>query len=191
MAHAFTPDTSVNKRRKTGPEANVKVSRPNAIAGSSRRPGESISEPTSRRDSVILSERPSSQPVSSRKRKGKRKLILDYVLIPTYAESRRRYQESSLPTPSPSLRPPPARHPPPLPSEEEEDYGSWEAGVSMSMAELKDVRHTFGCDTEYCKLPIALKTASVSLIYLVASSDEEAASSTSLDIGDSRPSEQS
>ncbi|KAJ7781762.1 hypothetical protein DFH07DRAFT_1055347 [Mycena maculata] len=144
--------TSISKRRKTSPEPTVEPTRANAIAGPSRHTGQSISEPTSRKDSAILSEHASSQPIPSRKRNGERKLILDYVHVPTYEESRRRLQESSLPTPSPSLRPPPARQPPPpSPGEEEEDYASWEAG--MSIEEVKHVQHTFGRGTEYPSSP--------------------------------------
>ncbi|KAJ7505135.1 hypothetical protein B0H11DRAFT_1977000 [Mycena galericulata] len=160
---AKAEDTYSRKRRKTSPEAHAEHTRPNAIAGPSQLPGESISKPTSRRESKHAL----SQPIPSLKRRGKRKVLLDCVMVPTYAEFRRRYQAASLPTPSPSLRPPPPRLPPPGPDqeEEEEDYASWEAGLSM--AELKQVQQTFGCDTEY------------------PSSGDEDASSTSTDLGNS------
>ncbi|KAJ7147132.1 hypothetical protein C8R43DRAFT_1129909 [Mycena crocata] len=135
-------DTPARKRRRTDFE------RSNAIAGPSRRPEQSISESTHMRHSVILSQHAVSQPVASAKRRGKRRLVFDYVAVPTISESRMRYEERSLPTPSPSLRPPPPRQPkPPDPDEEEEDYASWEA--TLSMAEVKDVQQAFGCESEY------------------------------------------
>ncbi|KAJ6525288.1 hypothetical protein DFH09DRAFT_1416647 [Mycena vulgaris] len=147
---AEVQDALDRKRRKTSPGADFERRRLNAIAGPSRLPGESISESTSRRDSVILSPHASSHPIPARRRKGMRKLVLDYVEVPTYEESKRRYQAKSLPTPSPSFKAPPARQPK-LPSpdeeEEEEDYASWEAG--MSLAEVKHVQETFGHDTQY------------------------------------------
>ncbi|KAJ7625389.1 hypothetical protein DFH06DRAFT_1058831 [Mycena polygramma] len=139
-------DTWVSKRRRTSPEAIFKRRESNAIAGPSRLPGESFSEPVTRRQSVAVSEHALSQPIPSRKRKGKRKLILDYVEVPTYEEIRRRRQQCSLPTPSPSFRPPPARQPQHV-DEEEEDYASWEAGLSI--AEVKDAQQAFGCSIEY------------------------------------------
>ncbi|KAJ6585180.1 hypothetical protein B0H19DRAFT_1059450 [Mycena capillaripes] len=142
-------DTSVAKRRRSSPDVSFTRMESNAIAGPSRlRPGESISEPVSRRDSVILSDHALSQPLPPQKRKGKRKLVLDYVEVPTYEESRRRFQERSLPTPSPSFRPHPPRHPKPVADDrEEEDYASWEAGLSI--AEVRDVQQAFGCSIEY------------------------------------------
>ncbi|KAJ7784377.1 hypothetical protein B0H16DRAFT_1876842 [Mycena metata] len=134
-------DTSASKRRKTSPEIEFTPRESNAVAGPSRRAGESISEPVSRRDSVNLSEHASSQPIPSpRKRKGKRKVVLDYVEIPTYEESRRHRLERALPTPPPSFRPPPPRqHNPP---DEEEDYDSWEANLSVS--QVQHVQHELG-----------------------------------------------
>ncbi|KAJ7442618.1 hypothetical protein FB451DRAFT_1297037 [Mycena latifolia] len=141
---AEVQDAVATKRRKPNPDPDFERSTSNAIAGPSRHPGESISEPTSRRDSVILSEHASSHPIASRKRMGKRRLILDYVEVPTYEESKRQYAERCLPTPSPSFRPIPTRQP--KPTEEEEDYASWEA--SLSLSQVKHVQHAFGCDTQ-------------------------------------------
>ncbi|KAJ6475046.1 hypothetical protein C8R47DRAFT_1143368 [Mycena vitilis] len=140
----------VSKRRRTSPEVMFKREESNAIADPSRIPGQSFSEPATRRQSVAVSEHALSQPIPSRKRKGKRRLIFDYVEVPTYEEIRRRRPECSLPTPSPSFRPPPARQPQPIDDgeeEEEEDYASWEAGLSI--AEVKDAQQAFGCSIEY------------------------------------------
>ncbi|KAJ7643990.1 hypothetical protein FB45DRAFT_285364 [Roridomyces roridus] len=146
---------TARKRRRTDDSVGS-----NAIAGPSRIPA----EPMNRTGSIVLS---SSQRSSTSKRKGKgrlvldcvevagpstsqqkkkRRLLLDCVELPTFATfKRRRVAEMSLPTPSPSIRPPPTRDP--SPKEEEEDYDSWEAGISM--AELQHVRQTTGCDTAH------------------------------------------
>ncbi|KAJ7095729.1 hypothetical protein B0H15DRAFT_880339 [Mycena belliarum] len=134
-------DAPADKRRKPNPIPCSERVRHNAIAGPSRIPGQSVSEPVSRRDSVIVSEHPSSYPTQSPKQMGKRRLILDYIEVPTFEECRRLRQETSLPTPSPSLRPQPR----PV-EEEEEDYASWEA--SLSLSQVKHIQHTFGCDTQ-------------------------------------------
>ncbi|KAF7365033.1 GLOBIN domain-containing protein [Mycena venus] len=141
-----------NKRRKTSPHTRSGwLESSNAVAGPSRHPGQSISEPVTRRVSPVLSDHALSQSVLFRKRrKGKRKLVLDYVEVPTYEETRRRRQECSLPTPSPSFRPPPGRQSSktgPAADEDGEDYASWEAGLSI--AEVKEVQHAFDISTEY------------------------------------------
>ncbi|KAJ6621851.1 hypothetical protein B0H10DRAFT_1945109 [Mycena sp. CBHHK59/15] len=135
-------DTPASKRRKTSCDMTYESDRTNAVASSSRHPGETTSEPTSRRHSIIFSDHALSQPVPSRKGKRKRKLVLDYVEVPTFEETRRRIQESSLPTPSPSFRPPPVPRPP----SPEEDYGSWEANLSMT--EVRQVQNASGSATE-------------------------------------------
>ncbi|KAJ7176026.1 hypothetical protein C8R46DRAFT_1347487 [Mycena filopes] len=135
---ADVSDTSASKRRKTSQSPRES----NAVAGPSRRAAESISEPVSRRYSFGLSDHALSQPLpSSRKRKGKRKLLMDYVEIPTYAESRRRRLECSLPTPSPSFRPPAPPPRPSTPADDGEDYDSWEAGLSI--AEVHQAQQEF------------------------------------------------
>ncbi|KAJ7069654.1 hypothetical protein C8F01DRAFT_1113489 [Mycena amicta] len=123
------------KRRKISPS-------PNPVAGPSRLVSESVSEPTSRMQSVILSQHAHTEPALSQKRKAKEKngtprFILDCVEVPTYAECRKRRRqqmESSLPTPSPSFRSRPTSTPVRAFKEEEEqeDYGSWEANLSMT-----------------------------------------------------------
>ncbi|KAK7048529.1 GLOBIN domain-containing protein [Favolaschia claudopus] len=119
----------------------------NAVAGPSRLSGQSISEPVTRRESPALSEPSSSLPAPSRKSKGKRKLVLDFVEVPSYAASQRsRRQDCSLPTPSPSFRPPAPRAAAPV-EEEEEDYASWEAGLSV--AQVKEVQQALGYPTDY------------------------------------------
>ncbi|KAJ7677482.1 hypothetical protein B0H17DRAFT_1182547 [Mycena rosella] len=138
-------DPPVRKRRKTSPEPRFGHGRSNAVAGPSRLPGETISEPTSRRDSVNFSEHASSHPKPSRCM-GMRKLILDYVAVPTFEESQRQQQ---LPTPSPSFKAPPAPRPksPTFDDEVEgEDYASWDVGLSLG--EVKDVQQAFGCETQ-------------------------------------------
>jgi hypothetical protein len=171
-------DVPSPKRRKTSQERS---SASNAVASSSRRPGEYISGPMGRVHSIVLSsthrssrsdpsikheakgkfvldyvEVPmgrahskvlssthrSSRSVPSAKHKAKGKFVLDYVEVPTYADVRRRQQERSLPTPSPSFRRPPAPRPPPSP---DEDYGNWEATISTS--EVRHLQRTFGCET--------------------------------------------
>ncbi|KAJ7134791.1 hypothetical protein C8R44DRAFT_771481 [Mycena epipterygia] len=149
---AEVKDTLASKRRKTSRGVDFVPSRSNAVAGPSRHLGETVSEPISRRDSAILSEHASSQPVLSRRRMGMRRLVLDYVEVPTYEESRRLRQAWALPTPSPSFRPRSPRQPKPKPpspddADAEEDYASWETG--MSLAEAKHVQNTFGRDTQY------------------------------------------
>lgn len=177
----YAVDTRVSKRRQTS--RGFGPSGPNAVAGPSRRPGETISEPISRRDSAILSEHASSHPVP-RKRTGVRRLILDYVEVPTYEESRRLQQAWSLPTPSPSFRPPPHRQPkPPSPddADAEEDYASWEAG--MSLAEVKHVQNTFGRDTQYRELQLISFIVSASLTHpVVASSGESEEEESAMDV---------
>ncbi|KAJ7016203.1 hypothetical protein C8F04DRAFT_1164189 [Mycena alexandri] len=139
-------DTSASKRRKTSPEIEFIPPESNAVAVPSRCAGESISEPVSRRPSVGLSDHALSQPIpSSRKREGKRKIVLECVQIPTYQESKRRRLEFSLPTPSPSFRPPPPRQP--NPPDDEEDYDSWEA--SLSIAQVQHVQHELGATSDY------------------------------------------
>ncbi|KAJ7245028.1 hypothetical protein B0H12DRAFT_1128337 [Mycena haematopus] len=138
---------SSRKRLKTSPHSSSRLTEsPNAIAGSSRLAAQSISEPATRRESPVLSDHASSQPVLPRKRKGKRRLILDYVEVPTYKQSRRQRQEFSLPTPSPSFRPRAPRQSITVYCEEEEDYASWEVGLSM--ADVNEAA-AVSCSTRY------------------------------------------
>ncbi|KAJ7195440.1 hypothetical protein GGX14DRAFT_474749 [Mycena pura] len=141
-------DAPILKRRKTSPSS---ASFNNAIASSSRRAGGSISEPASRREPVVLSGHAVSEASVSLKRKGKRRLILDYVDVPPFEGSRKRREVNSLPTPSPSLRQHPA-HQPKTPPGDEEDYASWEAGLSIS--DLEHVQHMSGDVIETCTPPI-------------------------------------
>ncbi|KAF7298881.1 GLOBIN domain-containing protein [Mycena indigotica] len=112
------------------------------IAGPSRVAGESFSEPTSRRQYLRLSpharsEPAASQQMASRANNESPRFFIDCVEVPTYAELRRSQQwqmENSLPTPAPSFRSRPASTP--VVKEEEEDYGSWEASLSMSDVRL-------------------------------------------------------
>ncbi|KAF8171995.1 hypothetical protein K438DRAFT_1852045 [Mycena galopus ATCC 62051] len=137
-----------SKRLKTSPHSSFRwTESPNAVAGPSRLSGQSISEPVTRRESPVLSDHAlSQQPLLPRKRKGRRRLFLDYVAVPTYEQSRRRRQEFALPTPSPSFRPPPPRQSRAADHEEEEDYASWEAGLSIT--EVREARHALGYSAE-------------------------------------------
>ncbi|KAJ7288150.1 hypothetical protein C8J57DRAFT_1279246 [Mycena rebaudengoi] len=138
-------DVPSPKRRKTSQERS---SASNAVASSSRRPGEYISGPMGRVHSIVLSSthrssrsdpsikheakgkfvpmgrahskvlsstHRSSRSVPSAKHKAKGKFV------PTYADVRRRQQERSLPTPSPSR--------------------------TISTSEVRHLQRTFGCET--------------------------------------------
>ncbi|KAJ6508524.1 hypothetical protein C8R45DRAFT_1089693 [Mycena sanguinolenta] len=136
---------SSSKRFKTSPHSSFRwTPSPNAIAGPSRLPAQSISEPVTRRESPVLLDHASSQPVPRGKRKETRRLIFDCVEVPTYERSRRRHQKFSLPTPSPSFRPRAPRQSRAADHEEEEDYASWENGLSIS--EVKEAQHAFARD---------------------------------------------
>ncbi|KAF7346562.1 GLOBIN domain-containing protein [Mycena sanguinolenta] len=133
---------SSSKRLKTSSHSSFRwTESSNAIAGPSRLPAQSISEPVTRRESPVLSNHAVSQPVPHGKRKEIRRLILDYVEIPIHERSPGRHQKFSLPTPSPSLRPRAPRHSRAVDHEEEEDYASWENGLSIS--EVKEAQHAF------------------------------------------------
>ncbi|KAF7314420.1 GLOBIN domain-containing protein [Mycena kentingensis (nom. inval.)] len=118
--------------------------------------------------SISMSVSLSQQPARRSTRKGKEKavkpeptpsprFVLECVEVPTYAEyqqtrkrkrdkerEQQKIMENSLPTPSPSLRSRPASTPVgALEEDEQEDYASWEAGISIS--ELREVQDSLGC----------------------------------------------